>query len=66
MNGPSIAAYNARCWAEGKPDAEVRDLIVRKEAIVYRTRDWQEVGNATYDHSSIDTLNAVLVERRSL
>lgn len=63
MLNAAYGAYHARCWAEGKTDAEILAEIARTEAKASRTRDWQEVGNATCDYARADTLRAILDER---
>lgn len=56
---PTItAAYNARCWAMGKSEAEIRAEIQRcKEP---RNYAWNEVGNATATYRREMTLEAIL------
>ena len=64
MYGRSYAIYHARCWAEGKSAEEIRTEISRVEAGLYRTRDWQEVGNASDDATRIDVLTVILDQKQ--
>ena len=60
----SYAEYNARNWAGGRTDDEIREEIARVEhKALHHKYDWQEVGCAHFDYVRADTLRAILAER---
>jgi len=65
MNGANSGAYHARCWAEGKDRVAIQDEIaVSTEKARHHHFQWNEVGNVTYTWARVDTLTAILLERR--
>lgn len=66
MNNAHNAEYVARCWAAERDAEEILVEIERCTALLGRTRDWQEIGNATYDHARVATLQQMFDEKIAL
>ena len=64
MFGASYGAYHARDWSAARTDAEIRDETARCRERGWHGWRWNEVGNATINNARIDTLNAILAERK--